>query len=124
MKPPPGSVVEVCEAVSADPWETVISGNVELSSVNPVVVDGEPVIVRDTGRLVFKLTGNDVVVLNPATVVEFVEFESGAVVVLGAATFCVVVLNPELAVIVIVVAVVILVTRTVLTPVGDTLLLV
>ena len=112
MNPPPGRVDDGV-AESEDPWEAVVSGRVELDSGNPEVVDGTSVVVRDPVRLVLKLTGSDVVVLNQATVVVFVRLENGAAVVLGAATF--VLLNPGVAVIVIVVAVVVLVTRTVRT---------
>lgn len=112
MNPPPGRVVGL--AVSEDPWEIVISGKVELNSGNPEAVDEVSVDVMDPVRLVVKCTGSDIVVLNPATVVEIVKFENGAVVVLGAATF-VVVLNSGVVVIVMVVAVVVLVTRIVRT---------
>lgn len=93
----------------------------ELCSGNPDVVDGAPVVVGDTARLVLKLTETDVVVLISATVVVLVELEDGAVVVLEAATFCVEELDAGVTVTVTVVPVVVIVTRVVLVPVGTPL---
>lgn len=75
----------------------------ELCSGNPDVVDGAPVVVGDTVRLVLGLTGEDVVVLIPATVDVLEELDAGVTVTVTVAP------------------VVVIVTRVVLVPVGTPL---
>lgn len=75
----------------------------ELCSGNPDVVDGAPVVVGDTVRLVLGLTREDVVVSIPATVDVLEELDAGVTVTVTVAP------------------VVVIVTRVVLVPVGTPL---